>query len=112
MYSNPYYISLFHFPHNIVVCTITFLICLYLPLFVQVGKFIQLMSTFFGGFVVAFINGWKLTLVLLSMIPLLALAGGAMAMITSKMTSRGQQAYAEAGNVVEQTTGAIRTVRI
>ena len=35
------------------------------------------MSTFFGGFGVAFINGWKLTLVLLAMIPLLTLAGGA-----------------------------------
>jgi ATP-binding cassette subfamily B (MDR/TAP) protein 1 len=79
-------------------------------MFVQVGKFIQLTSTFFGGFVVAFIKGWKLTLVMLCMIPILVLAGGAMAMIISKMSSRGQQAYAEAGNVVEQTIGAIRTV--
>lgn len=34
-----------------------------------------------------------------------------MAVIMSKMSSRGQLAYAEAGNVVEQTVGAIRTVR-
>eukprot|EP00253_Pinus_taeda_P001520 PITA_01520 len=68
------------------------------------------MSTFFGGFVIAFIKGWKLTLVLLCIIPLLALAGGAMAMIISKMTSQGQKAYAEAGNVVEQTFDAIRMV--
>ncbi|KAE8722976.1 ABC transporter B family member 5 [Hibiscus syriacus] len=33
-----------------------------------------------------------------------------MAMIMAKMSSRGQIAYAEAGNVVEQTVGAIRTV--
>ncbi|MCE0480779.1 hypothetical protein HAX54_037887 [Datura stramonium] len=37
-------------------------------------------------------------------------AGGSMALIMSKMSSRGQVAYAEAGNVVEQTIGAIRTV--
>eukprot|EP01018_Ginkgo_biloba_P030331 Gb_08614 [translate_table: standard] len=76
----------------------------------KVGKFIAFMSTFIGGFVVAFVKGWKLTLVMLSMIPPLVVAGGSMAIIISKMSSRGQLAYAEAGNIVEQTIGAIRTV--
>uniref|UniRef100_A0A0D6QS15 Uncharacterized protein n=1 Tax=Araucaria cunninghamii TaxID=56994 RepID=A0A0D6QS15_ARACU len=76
----------------------------------KVGKLIQFMSTFFGGFVIAFIKGWKLTLVMLSMIPLLVISGGTMAMIISRMSSRGQQAYADAANVVEQTVGSIRTV--
>lgn len=69
------------------------------------------MSTFFGGFAVAFIRGWLLALVLLSCIPMIVFAGGAMALIMSKMSSLGQAAYAEAGNIVEQTVGAIRTVR-
>ena len=60
----------------------------------------------------AFIRGWKLTLVMFSMIPLFLVASDAMAMIISKKSSQGQQAYAEAGNVVEQTIGAIRTVSI
>ena len=34
-----------------------------------------------------------------------------MSMMMAKMSNRGQVAYAEAGNVVEQTVGAIRTVR-
>ena len=55
---------------------------------------------------------WKLTLVMLSMIPLFIAAGGDMAMIISKKSIQGQQAYAEAGNVVEKTIGAIRTVSI
>ncbi|XP_047315290.1 ABC transporter B family member 9-like [Impatiens glandulifera] len=76
----------------------------------KVGKFIQLMATFVGGFVIAFVRGWLLSLVLLTCIPALVIAGGSMAMIMSKMASRGQTAYAEAGNVVEQTIGAIRTV--
>ncbi|XP_057949997.1 ABC transporter B family member 9-like [Malania oleifera] len=76
----------------------------------KVGKFIQLMSTFFGGFIIAFTKGWLLALVLLSCIPALVIAGGCMSMIMSKMSSRGQVAYAEAGTVVEQTVGAIRTV--
>ncbi|KAJ6328956.1 hypothetical protein OIU77_010603 [Salix suchowensis] len=35
----------------------------------KVGKFIQLVSTFIGGFIIAFIKGWLLTLVMLSSIP-------------------------------------------
>ena len=74
------------------------------------GKFIQLVSTFFGGFIIAFVKGWLLALVLLGCIPLIVIAGGVMALIMSKMASRGQIAYVEAGNIVEQTVGAIRTV--
>ncbi|KAK6932270.1 ABC transporter type 1, transmembrane domain [Dillenia turbinata] len=76
----------------------------------KVGKFIQLMSTFAGGFIISFIKGWQLTLVMLACLPPLAIAGATMAIVVSKMTSRGQVAYAQAGNVVEETVGAIRTV--
>lgn len=51
-----------------------------------------------------------LALVMLSSIPLLVIAGGTMALIISKMASRGQTAYAKAANVVEQTISSIRTV--
>ena len=77
---------------------------------IQVGKFIQLLSTFVGGFIIAFVKGWRLTLVLLACIPAIVFSGGIMAIIVSKMSTRGQQAYAEAGTIVEQTVGAIRTV--
>ncbi|CAI9087895.1 OLC1v1022086C2 [Oldenlandia corymbosa var. corymbosa] len=76
----------------------------------KVGKFIQLATTFFGGFIVGFIKGWLLALVLCSCIPALVVAGGFMALFMSKMASRGQIAYADAGNVLEQTVGGIRTV--
>ncbi|XVF72837.1 hypothetical protein PTKIN_Ptkin12aG0152700 [Pterospermum kingtungense] len=76
----------------------------------KVGKFLQLISTFFGGFIIAFVKGWLLTLVMLSAIPLLVISGGAMALIISKMASRGQSAYAQAATVAEQTIGSIRTV--
>ncbi|KAK8570318.1 hypothetical protein V6N13_003005 [Hibiscus sabdariffa] len=76
----------------------------------KVGKFIQLVSTFFGGFVIAFIRGWLLALVMMSSIPLLVISGGTIALIISKMASQGQSAYAKAATVVEQTIGSIRTV--
>lgn len=78
----------------------------------QVGKFIQLFATFIGGFVVAFIKGWLLTLVMLSSIPPLAISGALMTVVISKMASRGQDAYSQAAVVVEQTIGSIRTVSI
>ncbi|KAJ7973147.1 ABC transporter B family protein [Quillaja saponaria] len=76
----------------------------------KVGKFLQLISTCLGGFVIAFVKGWLLTLVMMSCIPLLVISGAAMAIIISKMASRGQRAYGKAANIVEQTIGSIRTV--
>ncbi|XP_059438553.1 ABC transporter B family member 21-like [Corylus avellana] len=76
----------------------------------KVGKCLQLISTFIGGFIIAFSRGWLLAIVLCSAIPLLVIAGAMVSLIISKMASRGQSAYAKAANVVEQTIGAIKTV--
>ncbi|XP_022553725.2 ABC transporter B family member 7-like [Brassica napus] len=76
----------------------------------KVGKFVPLISTFFGGFTVACIIGRRLTVALIPCIPLIVATGGAMALIMSKMVGRGLHAYAEAGNVIEQAVGSIRTV--
>ncbi|RLN24346.1 ABC transporter B family member 21-like [Panicum miliaceum] len=76
----------------------------------KVGKFIQLVVTFFGGFIVAFGQGWLLTLVMMATIPPLVVAGAVMSNVVAKMASLGQAAYAESSVVVEQTIGSIRTV--
>ncbi|KAJ9181725.1 hypothetical protein P3X46_005789 [Hevea brasiliensis] len=64
----------------------------------------------FLRFVIAFVKGWKLTIVMLSSIPLLVLSGALMAIYISKLASRGQTAYSLAATVAEQTIGSIRTV--
>nr|KYP71725.1 ABC transporter B family member 5 [Cajanus cajan] len=76
----------------------------------KVGRFLQLIATFIGGFVIAFIKGWLLTAVMLSAVPLVAAGGAAMAFIIGMMATRGQSAYAKASHIVEQTIGSIRTV--
>ncbi|KAF8043093.1 hypothetical protein BT93_A1440 [Corymbia citriodora subsp. variegata] len=76
----------------------------------KVGTFIQLVSTFVAGFMIAFTKGWLLTLIMLTMIPLLVIAGGVSSLIISKTASRGRSTYAKAATVVEQTIGSIRTV--
>jgi ATP-binding cassette subfamily B (MDR/TAP) protein 1 len=76
----------------------------------KVGKFLQLISTFLGGFIIAFARGWLLSLVMLSSIPPVVISAGAMSLVISKILNRSQMAYAEAGKMVEQTIGSIRTV--
>ena len=78
----------------------------------QVGKFQQLVATFIGGFVVAFVKGWLLSLVMLACIPPVVLTGAVVAKLLSKISSRRQASYSAAGNVVEQTIGAIKTVSL
>ncbi len=51
----------------------------------KVGLLIQWIATFVGGFVVAFITDWRLTLLLVAFTPLLAIAGFAMAKVVSSV---------------------------
>ncbi|PAN29016.1 hypothetical protein PAHAL_5G194100 [Panicum hallii] len=76
----------------------------------KVGKFQQLIATFVGGFVIAFVKGWLLSLVMLACIPPVVIAGGIVSKMLSKISSKGQTSYSDAGNVVEQTLGNIKTV--
>ncbi|XP_052190839.1 ABC transporter B family member 4-like isoform X2 [Diospyros lotus] len=76
----------------------------------KVGKFIQLAAAFFGGFAIALIKGWLLTMVMLCSIPLLIISAAILTVLIAKLTSRGQSAYSVAGTVVEQTISSIRTV--
>lgn len=47
----------------------------------QVSIFIERISTFVFGFMVGFIGGWKLTLVVIAVSPLIGIAAGLMAMV-------------------------------
>ncbi|GLU05185.1 hypothetical protein SLE2022_222980 [Rubroshorea leprosula] len=76
----------------------------------KVGRFIQLIAAFIGGFAIAFSKGWLLTLVLISSIPPLVFAGAVMSIISAKLASYGQTEYSVAANVVEQTISSIRMV--
>ncbi|XP_057790199.1 ABC transporter B family member 4-like isoform X2 [Salvia miltiorrhiza] len=76
----------------------------------KVGKFIQLSTSFLGGIVIAFIKGWLLASILLSVIPLLIISAALMTFLISKLTARGQFAYSKAAVVVEQTITSIRDV--
>uniref|UniRef100_A0A2K5NIS5 ATP binding cassette subfamily B member 4 n=1 Tax=Cercocebus atys TaxID=9531 RepID=A0A2K5NIS5_CERAT len=76
----------------------------------KIGMFFQSMATFFTGFIVGFTRGWKLTLVILAISPVLGLSAAIWAKILSSFTDKELLAYAKAGAVAEEVLAAIRTV--
>ncbi|XP_047418462.1 phosphatidylcholine translocator ABCB4 isoform X2 [Sciurus carolinensis] len=76
----------------------------------KVGMFFQAIATFFAGFIVGFIRGWKLTLVIMAISPILGLSAAVWAKILSAFSDKELAAYAKAGAVAQEALGAIRTV--
>ncbi|TKS67245.1 Bile salt export pump ATP-binding cassette sub-family B member 11 [Collichthys lucidus] len=62
----------------------------------QMSIFIERISTFVFGFMVGFIGGWKLTLVVIAAV--------------ARLTGRELKAYAKAGAVADEVLSSIRTV--
>uniref|UniRef100_A0A3B4ATP6 Uncharacterized protein n=1 Tax=Periophthalmus magnuspinnatus TaxID=409849 RepID=A0A3B4ATP6_9GOBI len=76
----------------------------------QVSIFIERISTFVFGFMVGFIGGWKLTLVVIAVSPLIGVGAALMAMAVSRLTGWELSAYAKAGAVADEVLSGIRTV--
>jgi ATP-binding cassette, subfamily B (MDR/TAP), member 1 len=67
-------------------------------------------TTFIGGVVVAFAKGWKLTLVILSVSPLLFVTSVMFAQLAEALSTNELKSYARAGAVAEEVFSSIRTV--
>ncbi|NXX41749.1 MDR1 protein, partial [Tricholaema leucomelas] len=72
--------------------------------------FVQFLSTFVTGIIIGFINGWKLTLVILAVSPLLAVSAAVWSTLLASLTAKELSAYAKAGAVAEEILTSIRTV--
>eukprot|EP00727_Mastigamoeba_balamuthi_P007601 m51a1_g3461 putative multidrug resistance protein 1 (1653) ;mRNA; f:696341-702590 len=76
----------------------------------KVGVFLQSFATFVAGWIVGFTKGWKMSLVLLVMVPVLVVVMGALSVIFRNLVTRAQEFYAQAGQVAEEYLSCIRTV--
>ncbi|KAM6152196.1 ATP-dependent translocase ABCB1-like [Erethizon dorsatum] len=76
----------------------------------KIGMLVQSLATFLAGFIVGFTRGWKLTLVILTVSPVLGLSAAVWAKLLSSFTDKELSAYAKAGAVAEEVLAAIRTV--
>ncbi|XP_025960915.1 ATP-binding cassette sub-family B member 5 [Dromaius novaehollandiae] len=72
--------------------------------------FVQFFATFLAGIIVGFIHGWKLTLVILSVSPLLAASAAVWSTLLASLTAKELSAYAKAGAVAEEILTAVKTV--
>ncbi|KAM6282251.1 ATP-binding cassette sub-family B member 5 isoform 3-T3 [Porphyrio hochstetteri] len=72
--------------------------------------FVQFFATFLAGIIIGFIHGWKLTLVILSVSPLLAASAAVWSTLLASLTAKELSAYAKAGAVAEEILTAIKTV--
>nr|XP_045003766.1 bile salt export pump isoform X2 [Jaculus jaculus] len=76
----------------------------------QLSIFIQRMTTAISGFLVGFYRGWKLTLVIISVSPLIGIGAAIIGLSVAKFTDFELKAYAKAGSVAEEVISSMRTV--
>uniref|UniRef100_A0A7N8XWG9 ATP-binding cassette, sub-family B (MDR/TAP), member 11a n=1 Tax=Mastacembelus armatus TaxID=205130 RepID=A0A7N8XWG9_9TELE len=70
----------------------------------QASILIEKISAFVFGFMVGFIGGWKLTLVVIAVSPLICIA------TVARLAGQELKAYAKAGTVAEEVLSSVRTV--
>ncbi|KAG1704958.1 hypothetical protein DVH05_004984 [Phytophthora capsici] len=74
------------------------------------GDAVRFICQFFSGYIIGFVRGWDITLVMSCLMPFMAGSMGFLLKIMQKRAIHSQQMYAEAGAVAEETLGSIRTV--
>eukprot|EP00727_Mastigamoeba_balamuthi_P008219 m51a1_g4018 putative multidrug resistance protein 1 (1740) ;mRNA; f:569158-581375 len=76
----------------------------------RVGSVFQVVATSIGGWVIAFVTGWKLSLILLSTMPLSVLSMSLFEWVFEKLVVKAQDHYALAGTIAEEFISCVRTV--
>ncbi|EFA76459.1 ABC transporter B family protein [Heterostelium album PN500] len=76
----------------------------------RLGLIIQNIVTMVAGLVIAFIAGWKLTLVILATVPIIGFAGKVEMDFMAGFSKEGKEAYARSGQIATEAIGGIRTV--
>ncbi|XP_077534153.1 ATP-dependent translocase ABCB1-like isoform X2 [Haemaphysalis longicornis] len=76
----------------------------------KMGLFIHYLSTFVTGFATGFIESWELTLVIMSVTPLLAFSSAFLGNMVSQSAAKEQEKYVQAGGVALEVLSKIRTV--
>ncbi|XP_049415577.1 ABC transporter B family member 2-like [Solanum stenotomum] len=77
----------------------------------KAGNFLHYISRFLAGFTIGFIRVWQISLVTLSIVPLIALAGGIYAYVSIGLIARVRKSYIKAGEIAEEVVANIRTVQ-
>ncbi|KAL1914580.1 uncharacterized protein VTP21DRAFT_8111 [Calcarisporiella thermophila] len=76
----------------------------------RIGLLLKHISHAISSFTIAFYLGWRLTIALLAIVPMLIFSGYAFAQVLKVQTEKVQNAYSMAGFLMEQSVSGIRTV--
>jgi len=76
----------------------------------KLGILVQNIFTFVFCIVLAFTSGWKLTLYMSSIIPVLIIIVGIMGYVLGKFTKKTQDAYGVVGGIAQEAFSQIRTI--
>ncbi|RSL94411.1 hypothetical protein CDV31_014325 [Fusarium ambrosium] len=77
----------------------------------KLGLFIQSLATFVAAFIIAFMSHWKLTLIILCIMPALLIVVGSVAVPDSQMETKMLKEYAQAATYAESVLVNIRAVK-
>lgn len=77
----------------------------------KVPLVLSLISTFFTGYIIAFIRSWKLALACASILPFIVIAGGIMSFFLTKLKMAQINHVALAGTIAEEVISTIRTAQ-
>lgn len=76
----------------------------------KVATFTTSMATLLVGFLIGYIKGWQLALVLTAFLPVIFIAGGFFVYAMQKLTAINNEAYSQSGAISEEALNAIRTI--
>lgn len=76
----------------------------------KLGQMIQAATTFIAAFVIAFVSQWKLTLILICIVPALVLMVGSAGGIDAGIETQILKVYAQAGAYAESSLGNVRAI--
>eukprot|EP01041_Mallomonas_annulata_P010883 gene10883-22722_t len=76
----------------------------------KVGEFVQYGAQIIASFVIGFYLSWKLALALLTVLPVIAIAGYLMISATTSYMKQSSEQNAQAGGLATETLSSIRTI--
>ncbi|KAJ3025735.1 UNVERIFIED_CONTAM: Multidrug resistance protein 1 [Siphonaria sp. JEL0065] len=76
----------------------------------SMATLVQLCASMVAGLLLAFLNGWQLTLVVLGTMPLMGAAGQLQMSMMTGFGSKTKEAYEDASNIANEAIDQIRTV--
>ncbi|XP_008777170.2 ABC transporter B family member 2-like [Phoenix dactylifera] len=77
----------------------------------KAGNFLHFMTRFIVGTAIGFSYVWQVSLVTLSVVPLIAIFGGTYVYVATGLIAKVRKSYVKAGEIAEEVIGNVRTVQ-